>query len=313
MAVSSSTDFTLNRNQIITRALNTIGAIGPAQIIPAEILAYSADMLNMMIKHWESQGIHIWRHEVGNVFMVPGQTQYNLGTGYDKAANSIFRTTISADEAAAQTVLSVTSTSGISTSDQVGIELDDGTMQWTTVSSKSSTTITVAAALTASATSGNQVYTYTTQLTRPLRIESAHRRTKDILDVPLSIFSRKDYLDMPNKTLQGTVNQIYYDPNRDIYGTLSVYPTSSNCTDVIRIDYLRTLSDLDLTTDNADFPQEWLLAIVYNLAVLLCPTHGKDNKLNTLAPMADRYLQEVSSYDHEPTIVNITNDWNPNA
>ena len=44
-------------------------------------------------------------------------------------------TTLDADEAASQTVLSVTSTSGFANSDNIGIELDDGTRQWTTISS----------------------------------------------------------------------------------------------------------------------------------------------------------------------------------
>ena len=310
MAVGSTTNFNETRNELVIASLQTAGILGLEQPVISSVLDYGVDMLNRMIKHWETQGIHLWRRQTAEVFLTPSTYQYSLGTTNWHGSDTIVRTTISADEALGQTILSVTSGSDFTAADNIGIQLDDGTMQWTTVASATSTTVTVDDSLTAAAASGNQVYAYTTRLERPMRIESAQLRKKDLLDRPLNILQREDYLELPNKSTSGTPSSIYYDPRRDTYGTLYVYEAPPNCTDTILIDYLRTIKDFDASTDNMDLPQEWHLAVVWNLAVLLCPAHGKDKKAEALRPEANRLLGEALAYDKEMAPFSITNHGN---
>jgi len=71
---------------------------------------------------------------------------------------NLFNTTLSADEAAGQTVLSVTSSANFTAGNYVNILLDDDTIHRTTIASvDSSIQITIAAALPGKASSGNNV------------------------------------------------------------------------------------------------------------------------------------------------------------
>ena len=69
-------------------------------------------------------------------------------------------TTLSAEEAAGQTVLSVTDSTGMSVGDKVGIVLTAGTIDWTYITVVAAGAITVNTALTGVAASGNAVYTF---------------------------------------------------------------------------------------------------------------------------------------------------------
>jgi hypothetical protein len=203
-------------------------------------------------------------------------------------------TTLSADEADAQTILSVTDSTGMTAGDQVGIEMDDGTMHWTTISSvDSSTQITVAAAIDDTAASGNRLYSYTAstdRVQRPIRIINAN-----MLEVAggssweITTEERSDYFNLGNRTTEGTPNRIYYDPRlgsstadpattASWFGTIFIYPRFNSGDHIIEFTYQRPFQDFDASTDNPDFPQEFYLSIVIELAALLGPKHGLDLK-----------------------------------
>ena len=93
-------------------------------------------------------------------------------------------------------------------------------------------------------------------------------------ETPMIEMSRDEYFDLPDKTSQGKPTQYFYDPQRTT-GTLYIWPTSSNATDEIKYNYRRTLEDMDGNTDEADFPQEWMETLVYNLAMRLRPKYGR--------------------------------------
>lgn len=108
---------------------------------------------------------------------------YNLNASSgDEASNNstVVETTISAAEASGQTVLSVTSSTGMTASDVVLIEMDDGTVHSTTIASvDSATQITVTAATDDTAATGNAVFSFTSKLERPLKIVNARLRDQD--------------------------------------------------------------------------------------------------------------------------------------
>ena len=271
MATSSSINFTTTRDELIKDAFKKINVLGTYEALADEDLQLAARQLNRMIKAWQIDGIYVWTQREAIIFLRDDVQSYTLGSGstgdHASELTNVVKTTLSAAEAKDQTVLSMTATTGMAVSDNIGIELDDVTRQWTTISALTSTTVTVATALTGDAASGNTVYTYRTKLNRPLRIVNARLEDENGDDRPVTIFSRQEYFDLVQKDNSSNVSYIYYDAGLTSTGTIYVWPTSDNVKKKLRITYARTLEDFDAAADNPDLPVEWYDAIVYNLAV----------------------------------------------
>ena len=309
MATSGSSNFNQTRDEIIKDALLLINVIDAEESVEAEDAAYASRVLNRMIKAWQAQGIHMWTETEATVFFAADTVQYSLGSSADHASNTVVETTLGGDEAASQTVLTVTSSTGMTAADNVGIELDDGTIQWTTiVSVDSSTQITVTAALTSAAGSGNAVYTYTTRLGRPLDIIDARLRDQDDLDRRMTRISREDYMAQPDKTTESQPLHYFYDPQLT-NGQLYIWPEPSNMKERLKITYRRSIEDFDDADDNPDLPQEWLEAIVYNLAVRLASAFGMSQKvLQDVGPLAGQFLENMRAWDHDKTSIKFIPD-----
>jgi len=88
MATSGSIDFTLTRDTIIADALELIGAIGIGDTPTSADYTTCARTLNMMVKAWQGQGIHLWTETEMTVTLVVDQATYTLSPRplYIKAA-----------------------------------------------------------------------------------------------------------------------------------------------------------------------------------------------------------------------------------
>ena len=69
MTTSGSVNFAINRNQIITDALEDIGAIGAGDTPDDDDIQACALKLNIMVKAWMAQGIHLWALEEATLFL----------------------------------------------------------------------------------------------------------------------------------------------------------------------------------------------------------------------------------------------------
>ena len=301
MATSNSVNFTLTRNDIVTEALELCQVLAGGETPDGEDLVTCSRSLNMLAKAWMADGLHLFQKLEVTLFHTVGATSYTLGT--DRASADHLETTLSAAEAAAQTVLSITSTAGMTAGDAIGIELDDSTRQWTTiVTVDSATQVTVTAALTSAAASGNTVYTYTTLMDTPTRVISARRRSKDGNEVPVSVLSREDYMQLANKTNKGKIVQVFYD--RSGSGKLSVWPTADVVSDMLNLTVERPIDDFDAATDNPDFPVEWFEALSYGLAARVATKYGVNIQERTFLKMeAERYKADILAWDNEDTSV----------
>lgn len=319
--LSGSVDFNQTRNEIVTDALILLGAIEEGETPSAEANTYAIRQLERMVKHWQGQGIHLWSRREATLFVTPSQASYELGpSSADHAAedSEIARTTLSADEASGQTVISVTSSTGMTASDKVGIVLDDDTFHWTTiVTVDSSTQITITVATTGAAASGNLVYAYTNDLARPLRIIDVRRRDESSdQDTPIILQSHEEYYRLPNKLIDGETNIVYYHPeHRNARGTIYLWPRPSTVARTMRLSSLLPLQDFDAAGNNADLPTEWLDAIVWNLAKRLIPSYGAAGKASAQAIVSGgtTMLNEMVQWDQEPESVyfapNLTHAW----
>lgn len=307
MATSGSVDFNLTRNEIVTDALKLIEAIEAGETPSSEEMADGARALNRMVKAWQAKGYHLWSKDEAVLFLTVGQASYKLGPGstdHAVRAEDLTSTTLSAAAATSATTLTVSSITGISSVDNIGVILDDGSFHWTTVNgAPSGSTVTLTAAMPSAAASGNKVYAYTSGLDRPLRVMDARRRDSSDQDVPIIVFSREEYFQTPNKTTQAKTTQVYYDPQLTD-GQIYLWPTPDSVSDQIRFTHAASLQDFDAATNNPHFPQEWLDALTWNLAVRLSPEYSVPlEKRMWLKSEALEMLNDAMSWDSEATSV----------
>ena len=112
---------------------------------------------------------------------------------------------------------------------------------------------------------------------KPLKVIQAwNRNVVSNVDVPMRILTKQEYSILGNKTTSGNPIQIYYEPLRD-HGVLHLFPTPSSVdatAQQIYITYQRPYEDFNISTDTPDFPQEWYMAVLYGLAVILASEYG---------------------------------------
>ncbi len=304
MATSGSTDFNQTAIQVIEGAFSLAGIKTQEQPLSGADTQDGFAILNLMVKTWQNQGLHLWTKEEGVLFLRPSVTDYKLGdvSGFDEAClnDDFIKTTLTTTASASATTLVVTSTTGMVALDNIGIQLDDGTRQWTTiVSVDSATGLTITTALTSIATSANTVFTYTNQMKRPLRILGVRRaNTTDVTEIEVIPFgSRSQYFNQPNKTNTGTVVSYYYSPDL-VNGRFYIWQTSSTVNNYLRITFERPIEDLDSNSNDPDFPIEWVETIKYNLASRIGLEYGINAaKLDRIKLEADTMLDKALGFD----------------
>lgn len=308
MATTSGTaTFNLNRDQIIKSALRKIGAIASSETPDSQTIQDGSDQLNMLVKALNATGLHIWTESEATLFLQPSQTSYTLGSGSsDHCADTTYTaTTLAAAAASGATSISVTSATGFVAAYNVGIVLDSGSIFWTTESgSPSGTTVTLASGLTGAASSGNAVYVYQSNIIRPLRVVSGRRfYFSNSIDTPMIVLSRIDYRNQPNKTSTGVPTMAFYDPRggANTQGTLSLWPTPADVTTAFKFTYWRPVQDFTTSANIPDLPQEWLDALVWNLALKMAPEYDcTPARYEMIKDNATSSFDNVAGWDREP-------------
>lgn len=302
MAVSGSYDFNLNRDAIIGKAYTMLGATAIGEEPTTDELTAGGESLNLMLKSWQAEGIGLWLNQKVTLFLGYEAQSYSLGPTGDHMSAGIVKTEVATAASSGDTSIVVDSITGITDGDYLGIELDDGTVQWTTVNgAPSGSTVVSAVVLTDDAAVDNHIYTYTTKAQRPLEIIEGRRVSPEGLDTPLLFISRSEYMALSDKSSSGTITQMYYDPQLT-NGVLYVWPTCSDVQDTLKLTIKVPISDFDSGSDTGEFPAEWLPAVVSNLAVWIGMELGIDihPKLDALAEKS-KFMAET--FDDEKTSV----------
>lgn len=81
MPTSSSYNYTKNRDQIITRALRIVGAIGQGETPTATAISEAAEVLNDLVKEWEADGMQLWCVKQYSATTVGSTASYTIGIG----------------------------------------------------------------------------------------------------------------------------------------------------------------------------------------------------------------------------------------
>jgi hypothetical protein len=279
--------------------------------LSAEDNATACEALNVLIKSWQAKDLFLWKYQDVVVFPQYGQATYSLGsTSTDHFTTNYSRTVLTAGSGASDTTIEVQSVTGFADDYYVGIELDSGYMQWTRQDGAAAgLVITIDNALTGAASAGNAVYVYAQKAARPQKVHyatllqnwqlSSATAIDNSSETPLTVLATKDYFMMPNKASLGQVVQISYDPLLT-NGKLSCYQTPNDVTAPIILQTTYPFEYFTTTTDEPDAPNEWLKALIYNLAWDLCDEFGiNGERAASIKEKAQYYLQELLDYDQE--------------
>ena len=296
MATSGSVDFGVDRDDIIKEALLQLGVLAIGDDPDADTLTSCSVTLNLLVKAWQAEGLNLFAIQNGYLFLEKGKSSYVFGT--DHITTSFTAGALDSAAAAAATTIDITDNTA-SNGDYIGVTLDDGTIQWTTVNGAPvGATITLTTALTGAAAAGNRVVYYTTKANAPMQITDVVRRDTSNTDTLVNGMSRGSYFGVGSKTTEGYVSHIYYEN-----GTIYVHQPNSNDTDMLVMKWERRLDDFDSATDDADFPQEWHMPLTLKLAVALAPKYGVPPSHYQMIAQQAAYWKEVAEgFDRECTV-----------
>jgi hypothetical protein len=301
MATSGVTATTQPRNKILKRAARLVNAIGESEEMTAAQVVEFTDALNALVKHWQGSGIHIWSVKEATLFPQPGQFQYTAGRdATDHITETYAETQTTADAVLSATTLDVADTSDVTIGDQVGVVLDDGTVHWSVVVNTTATTIIISVPLPDSVDTGNTVWTYTNKISRPLKVVGARRYdVRSANEIPIMLEARLDYRNLPSKRDEGALVSMYYDRQR-VTGIFNLWRIPAAVTELVKFTFHKPLEIFTTGNDEADFPDDWEQALVWNLADQQSGLYPVKPAMQRQIPInAARFLDDMTGSDRE--------------
>jgi len=273
--ISGSYDYNLTAAQIITEAMELIGKVGVGLPISSEDQSTCLRSLEMMVKSWAGEGIGLWAEKEAFLFPQYNTNSYNIGPSGDNATFTGYKTEIATAASSGDSTITVDDDDDMTDGDYIGIELDDGTLQWTTIDgTPAANVVTLDDVLTDDVSVDSHVYNYTNLIQRPLEIIEARVHYAGDTERPIMIVSRDEYMRLSTKDNKGTPNLIYYQPTLT-NGKMLIWPACSDVKEYIKFTARIQLQDFDAVANYPDFPSEWLMALAWNLAVMIAPKFGK--------------------------------------
>lgn len=302
--------------QVIQSAYEDLGLIIAGETMASADIAMGLSRLNQLVKQWQGNsdlapGLKVWTRQRLNLFSAVGQARYLVGPAAtdDRASANTLVTTSTAARAANGTTLLVTSGTGVTNADIVGIVLSDGTLGWTTLTSGGGTTTwTLAANTLGASSSGAIVYTYTSKAQRFVELESVKLRDWSIptqpIDIDVAVYTEvKQYEAVTQKLAPGDPLAILVEPQR-LNTVVTCNFAAANMYKTLRMTVIYPAEDYDSSSgaDDISFPQEWFSALSWELAFRLAPSAGiwtKEMDMNhTNALIMARSLNPMNTVSH---------------
>lgn len=118
----------------------------------------------------------------------------------------------------------------------------------------------------------------------------------------LYITDRQTYFNYAHNDSLGAPTAVYYQPERNtgslyIYQRPDVYHQTNG---TLHLHHQTTLQDVDLSTNEIDFPVEWVLLMIYELACHIAPDYGVPiQERSLLINERDRLKRESLNFDVE--------------
>jgi hypothetical protein len=321
--MAANTEYAVTRDNVILEALELLGALAEGESASSNQTTSCARTLNMLLKHWQGQGINLYAVRETFLFLIDGvgeykQFDFNGTTGLDVDRDMIYvmeYQRIAFSESSTTVVLvneafnaGLPVATAVAT-DVLGIPLEDGTMHWVEISavgssgafSKSFTFSSHALAASTDPDTTKDLIVATVYPGRPIKmLAGAVRHFYNDTERPIKFISPSDYNMQANKVSTGEPNQVMY--NREtIVGDLRTWPVNDSPYKVLVMWAQVPMSDIDTDVGlntNFGIPQEFYMAFAYSLAEALIPKYGiPPDMMNTIRSLAKHYRDEAFTYD----------------
>ncbi len=305
-----SISFSQNAQSIIKDALYDINALSPGDFLESEDYELARRALNRIIKGWQRNGINLWTYTQGYIFPQKGQDKYTFGTGStDHFTNEAWFTTITTAAIATATTLVVDDTSDMTAGDYIGIELDTGYRQWTTIASVTNAThVVIDDALTDASAVANTVVNYTTKADWPLHIDNVRYYLQSSrIETPMDRMSRADYFNIANKVVVQRTSVWFYDVQKNP-GYFYIWPQIQQIRDYYTVTYQRVIHDVNSANDLIDFPVEWTNPLIMALGVRLSHPMRTQASAEYRADAERAYL-DAKAMDNEMQYLEVGRDY----
>lgn len=292
MALSGSFDYVRTADQLIEAAMRKLGLLAEGQSATTNQKVTGTEALNIMLKAWQAQGNPVWNVRPAYIYPIADTNTINLGnaSGMGHFSDELILTKLTAAALSSATSITVSITAAVdvvgttANSDNIGIELDDGTVHWTTISGGGGTTaLTLATGLAGAAASGNRVYAYTSKDHRPeavldvWRVEAQTGARIEVLRDPYSQVRGNVVLSTEGVPLHYNYQEAYLTSTGSSYGIFRFWPRFQNGKTYLELNVQHPFDDVDTSsTDNIAFPNVWYEAVIYNLADRLAPENNVD-------------------------------------
>jgi len=139
---------------------------------------------------------------------------------------------------------------------------------------------------------------------RALRVLSCRYRLNGI-DTPMTMFSRQEYFDQPNKTSSPSIPvNFYFDPKVDD-GTIYLWPAPSATAVANYTIHYTYVKFMDIATDTGEtiaLPQQWIEPVMWGTAKRLLTQYpvNDPNLMQLVLSQAAEYEASLSQWDNEP-------------
>ena len=110
-------------------------------------------------------------------------------------------------------------------------------------------------------------------------------------DTPILRISRQEYLDIPDKTVEGRPDRYFVDRTQTV-PTAYIWPLFENATDIIRYSRLRHLQNTGAFANDPHIPQSWIEALTSELAARMAEKWAVERE-DKLRAKADRWFKEA--------------------
>ena len=324
MALSGVYDASATRTFICQSALRKLGALAEGQTATSAAIDVAVESFNFMQRAWQAEGMPVWYLKTGYIYPLANESNLTIGptSTSDHFTEELIITRLTDNAASGATSITVDASTNARTvigvtanSDNIGVELNNGNITWTTISAGGAgASLTLAAGLGGAANSNNRVYAYTTKAPRPVEIEYAWRVEAATADkIEIAQVSLSEILSQTNPTDEGETIMFNYQATLTD-GAFRIWPRFKDGKQYIEVLFQNPFDDLDAaSTNNPSFPDEWIEALIYGLAVRLAPDYKLPLQERMLLKQEAEAMKERAfmSARENASIIFIPNmDWN---
>ena len=273
-----------------------------------------ARVLNMMCKQWMGKsdfapGLKVWTRKRG-YRLLSNTNQYTVGPAATGWTNALTVTALSVSAVIGATVVTVAAIAGFTTAYNIAVQLDSGTMFYTTINgAPAGNVVTLTLALPSSATYGNAVYCYQTAAQNIKALETVILRDNTYNDIPLSLMLVNTYDQLSSKvdpTNVGDPTAIYFEEGLKSSIIYTDVGSSNDISKYIVITYQEPIQDFVNPLDEPYYPQEWFLALCWGLSEQIAPMFSAswnekmENLKSTALAIARNHSAEKSDLYFQP-------------